>query len=212
MQAVLYDYYRSSAAYRVRIALNLKGIQVEQLAINLMPGIDEQLSDDYRTINPQGRVPYYCEGDFRLGQSPAILEYLEERYPEPALLPTETYARARVRQLASLIACDIHPLNNLSVLKYLKNELGADKEAVDSWYSHWINEGFGAFEAMLVSGEQSGRFCYGDTISMADVYLIPQVYNARRFNVDLTPFPTIISIDAECQKLEAFQQAAPEAQ
>ena len=206
---VLYDYFRSSASYRVRIALNLKGIEAKQIAINLKPGEDAQHSEQYKAINPQGRVPYFCDGDFHLGQSPAILEYLEENYPEPALLPANSQAKAYVRQLAAIIGCDVHPLNNLSVLKYLKTEFNADEAAISKWYSTWITGGFEAFEVFLVNNHSNGQFCFGDGVTLADLYLVPQVYNARRFNVDLSPYPTIQSIEAHCLTLEAFRQAAP---
>jgi len=219
MSNILYDYFRSSAAYRVRIALNLKGVEAEQLYINLTPGVDQQHSKDYRKLNPQGRVPLFCETadedhetDFLLGQSTAILEYLEDVYPEPALLPSDPKLKAKVRQLVSIIACDIHPLNNLSVLGYLKNELSADEAAVNKWYCNWIHQGFNAVEAMLNTMEHKGPFCFGEKLTMADCYLIPQVFNARRFSVPIDGYPEILRIDEYCKTLEAFQKAAPEKQ
>ncbi len=212
MERILYDYFRSSAAYRVRIALNLKGVDVKRIVVNILPGIDEQNNAQYRQLNPQGRVPYYTEDEFRLGQSPAILEYLEEQYPAPALLPEGAREKAYVRQLSSIIACDIHPLNNLCVLEYLRNELGADNKAVEKWYAHWIQEGFKALEKMLTANHKSGRFCFGDKPTFADICLVPQLFNARRFEVPLDAFPAIVKIGAECAKLPAFQAAAPEAQ
>ena len=212
MDRILYDYFRSSAAYRVRIALNIKQLDAKQQSINLKPGDDVQHSEEYQKINPQGRVPYFVDGDFELGQSPAILEYLEESYPTPALLPQAIKDKAYVRQLAAIIGCDIHPLNNLSVLKYLKAEFNADKSAISKWYSSWIIDGFSAFEALLVSRRSNGLFCFGNSTTLADLYLIPQVYNARRFEIDLTEFPTITSIEANCLTLESFQKAVPEAQ
>ncbi len=212
MERILYDYFRSSAAYRVRIALNLKGIDVTRVVVNIMPGIDEQDSERYRQLNPQGRVPCYTEDEFKLGQSPAILEYLEEQYPAPALLPEDAREKAYVRQLSSIITCDIHPLNNLCVLEYLRNELSADKAAVDKWYAHWIREGFNALERVLAANDGTGRFCFGDSPTFADICLIPQLFNARRFEVPLDAFPTIVGIGMECAKLPAFQAASPEAQ
>ena len=208
----LYGYFRSSAAYRVRIALGLKGLETEQASVNLMPGISEQKSDEYRALNPQGRVPFLIDDDIALSQSPAILEYLEEAYPEPPFLPSSIAARARVRQLSSLVACDIHPLNNLSVLTWLKTEFGQDETAVNTWYCHWITEGFTALEKLLAESSETGRFCHGDALGMADIYLVPQLYNARRFKVPLEAFPTIIRIDAACAEIEAFQAAVPEKQ
>ena len=216
MEKRLYDYFRSSAAYRVRIALNLKNIPVEHHSINLKPGVDAQHSESYKTLNPQGRVPLLIEesteDDFQLSQSPAILEYIEECYPNPALLPNSAKDKAKVRELTSLIACDVHPLNNLSVLKYLKSEFSADEAAINKWYNFWITEGFNAFEAHLNNDGLSGTFCFGDNLTLADVYLIPQLYNARRFAVQLDAYPNILRIDDQCQKLSAFQNAAPEMQ
>ncbi len=217
MSNILYDYFRSSAAYRVRIALNLKGIDAEHFYINLKPGIDQQHNEDYRKLNPQGRVPFYCETvntetDFQLGQSVAILEYLEDVYPDPALLPSDPQLKAKIRQLASIIACDIHPLNNLSVLKYIKKEFSADEAAMNKWYSNWIHQGFNAVEMIINTNKNDGPFCFGDKLTMADCYLIPQVYNARRFSVPLDQFPEIQKIDEHCKTLDAFQKAAPEIQ
>jgi len=208
----LYGYFRSSAAYRVRIALGLKGLEFEYEAVNLVPGVSEQKSPDYLEINPQGRVPFFIDDNVSISQSPAILEYLDEAYPDVPLLPTGVAARARVRQLASLVGCDIHPLNNLSVLTRLKGELGADDAAVNDWYRHWIKEGFKALEALLSKSSETSDFCHGDTPGMADVYLVPQVWNARRFGVSLDVFPTIVRIDAACNALEVFKAAAPENQ
>ena len=212
MDRILYDYFRSSAAYRVRIALNIKKLDAKQHSINLKPGEDGQHTAEYQKINPQGRVPYFVDGDFELGQSPAILEYLEESYPTPALLPESIQDKAYVRQLAAIIGCDVHPLNNLSVLKYLKAEFNAEQSAISKWYSTWIIAGFSAFEALLVSRNSNGLFCFGNSATLADLYLIPQVYNARRFKVDLTEFPTITSIEAHCLTLDSFIKAVPEAQ
>lgn len=208
----LYGYFRSSAAYRVRIALGLKGLEYEHVGVNLMPGVNEQKSEAYKALNPQGRVPYLVDGDIALSQSPAMLEYLDEAYPDVPLLPSDLDERARVRQLAALVGCDIHPLNNLAVLMRLKGEIGADEHTVNSWYHHWIVEGFTALEALLTEAGGTGRFCHGDKPGMADVYLIPQVWNARRFNVPLDAFPTIVRIDTACNEIEAFKAAAPENQ
>lgn len=212
MQRTLYGYFRSSAAFRVRIALNLKGLDIDHASVNLKPGVDGQKTEEYKRLNPQGRVPFYTEDDFQLGQSPAILEYLEDSYPEPALLPTNLRDKAYVRQLSALIACDIHPLNNLSVLKYIKAEFGADETAVNKWYSHWISQGFTALETLMSDSGATGLYCFGDTPTLADVYLVPQLYNARRFDVPLEDFPALVRIDHECMKLKAFQDALPENQ
>jgi len=209
---ILYGYFRSSAAFRVRIALNLKGLACEHRPVNLKPGISEQRSASYMALNPQGRVPLYVDGDLSIGQSPAILEYLEEAYPEQALLPADQADRACVRQLTNLIGCDIHPLNNLSVLMRIKSQFGADETAASEWYAHWIDEGFMALEQMLTASDKTGRFCFGDTPGMADLYLVPQVWNARRFGVALDAYPTICRIDAACAELKAFADAMPEAQ
>ena len=208
----LYGYFRSSAAYRVRIALGLKGLDFDHVAVNLVPGISEQKSAAYTALNPQGRVPYFIDGSVSLSQSPAILEYLDEAYLEIPLLPTGLQARARVRQLASLIGCDIHPLNNLAVLMRLKDEMNADETTVNAWYQHWITEGFTAFERLLADSPDTGSFCHGNTPGIADIYLVPQVWNARRFNVPLDSFPEIVRIDAACNEIDAFMIAAPENQ
>ncbi|MDN3556808.1 maleylacetoacetate isomerase [Halomonas maura] len=204
----LYGYFRSSAAYRVRIALNLKGLAYDQAPVNLVKG--EQRGDDFRARNPQGLVPVLetDEGQ-RLTQSLAICEYLEERHPEPALLPADPAGRARVRALTQLVACEIHPLDNLRVLKYLVHELGVDDAAKLAWYRHWIHEGFAALEAMLTREAGTGEFCHGDTPSLADLCLVPQFFNAERFDCDLSAYPTIRRIVASCRALPAFAQAAP---
>jgi maleylacetoacetate isomerase len=206
----LYTYYRSSAAYRVRIGLELKGLAREDVAVNLATG--EQNAPEYRKLNPQGLIPLLVDGETRLAQSLAILEYLDERYPEPPLLPEEPAARARVRQLALLIACEVHPLNNPRVLNFLTGELGQSEAVRLRWYRHWIGVGLGALEALLQESPHSGRFCHGSTPTLADVLLVPQVYNARRFECDLSALPRIVAIDAQCRELPAFQAAAPEAQ
>ncbi len=206
----LYGYFRSSAAYRVRIALNLKGLQAEQASIHLQRG--EQRLSGYLELQRQGLVPALIDGDAVLGQSLAILEYLEERYPDVPLLPEDPVARARVRQIALLVACDIHPLNNLRVLDYLDSHFGLGAAERGRWYQHWIAHGFTALEAMLADNPATGLFCHGERPTLADVCLVPQVYNARRFDCDLDPFPIIRSITEACEKLPAFAEAAPERQ
>ena len=208
----LYSYWRSSAAWRVRIALNLKGMEWETSPVHLVRDGGEQRKPDYLSVNPQGLVPVLQDGDISLTQSLAIIEYLEERQPEPPLLPADAAGRARVRSLAQLVACDIHPLNNLRVLQYLTGQGGFDEAARDRWYRHWIACGFEALEQRLVEEPGTGRFCHGDRPGLADCCLVPQVYNARRFDCDLQPFPSILRIDAACSELEAFAAAAPERQ
>lgn len=207
----LYGYFRSSAAYRVRIALNLKDLAYDQAPVNLVKG--EQRGGDFLAHNPQGLVPLLVTDDgVRLTQSLAICEYLEELHPTPALLPEAPAERARVRALAQLVACDIHPLDNLRVLKYLVHELKVDDEAKLAWYRHWIVQGFDALETMLSREAGSGDFCHGDTPSLADVCLVPQAFNAERFECDLSPYPRIRRIVDNCRALEAFRRAAPDAQ
>ncbi|SAI57650.1 glutathione-S-transferase [Bordetella ansorpii] len=208
----LYSYFRSSAAYRVRIALNLKGLPYETVPVHLVKGGGQQLAPAYRQVNPNALVPTLVDGDLTLGQSLAIIEYLDETHPQPALLPADAAGRARVRAIALTLACDIHPLNNLRVLKYLKHDLKVDEEAKNGWYRHWIDVGLGGLEQMLAGSPQTGRFCHGDTPTLADLCLVPQIFNARRFDCDLSAFPTLVRIDAACQALKAFQDAAPERQ
>ena len=205
---VLHDYYRSSAAYRVRIALNLKGVDYESRPVNLAEGA--QKSADYRAINPQGFVPMLEIDGLKLTQSLSIIMYLASRYPEPPLLPADAGEAAHVRGMALAIACDIHPLNNLRVLKYLKGELGQEQDAVDAWYRHWIAEGLGPLEA--VAAPRAGAFLFGDAPTIADICLVPQLYNARRFNVPLDPYPTLLRADASANALEAFAAAHPDRQ
>ena len=205
----LYSYFRSSAAYRVRIALNLKGLAYETVSIHLQKEGGLNRKPAYRAVNPQMRVPALKldSGDV-LTQSLAIIEYLDELHPQPPLLPRGTLERAKVRALAQLVACDIHPLNNTSPLRYLKNELGQDQTKIDAWYHHWILEGFEALEAMIAGG----GYAFGDALTLADVCLVPQVTNARRLKVPLERFPKIVAIDAACARLPAFEQARPENQ
>ncbi len=202
----LYTYFRSSAAYRVRIALNLKGVNYDAVPVNLLKG--EQREERYGAINPQRRLPSLDIGSTTLIQSPAILEYLDEVYPEPPLLPVGAVNRAKVRAVASIVGCDIHPLNNLGPLGYLKKTLGHDQAAADEWYAHWIREGFDAIEALI----GPGPFAFGARVSLADLYLVPQVFNARRFKVSLDAYPKIVAVDAACAELRAFQDAAPDRQ
>jgi maleylacetoacetate isomerase len=206
---ILYSYPMSSASYRVRIALALKGIEVTTVTKQLRRG--EQRAKDFLAINPQGFVPVLSLDDGQvLPQSLAIIEYLDEIHPQPPLLPATPFERARVRSLSLLIACDIHPLNNLRVLQYLEGSLGEAQSARDTWYRHWIEAGFEALEEALGRDPARGRFCYGDAPSLADVCLVPQVFNARRYSVDLAPFPRIVAIDAACHEIAAFASAAPE--
>lgn len=206
----LYTYFRSSASYRVRIALALKGLAYESKPIHLVRNGGEQHSPAFAALNPAQLVPVLQDGELLISQSIAILEYLEETHPTPALLPTSAADRAHVRAMAQLIACEIHPINNLRVLKYLEHELQHDAPTRNTWYAHWVNEGFAALEVMLQ--RSAGQFCHGDAPGMADCCLIPQVYNARRFQVPLDPYPTIARIAAHCEALPAFEQAAPERQ
>jgi maleylacetoacetate isomerase len=207
-QAVLYDYYRSSAAFRVRIGLNMKGIDYEQRPVNLIES--EQKSEEYRALNPQGFVPMLEIDGHRLTQSVAILNYLDIRFPVPPLIPASAAERAHVVALAMMVACDIHPLNNLRVLKFLKGELGHSQEDVDDWYAHWITEGLRPLEAM--AAPKAGKFLYGDAPTAADICLVPQLYNARRFNVPLDDYPTLVRADENANRLEAFAAAHPDRQ
>ena len=209
----LYSYWRSSAAYRVRIALNLKRIDYQAVFVHLVKEGGEQLQPAYAAVNPQQLVPTLELDDGRvLTQSMAIIEYLEETNSGAALLPQDAIGRARVRSLAQLVACEIHPLNNLRVLKHLSAGLGVDEQQKNDWYCRWVTQGFDALETMLAASTETGVFCHGSAPGLADACLVPQVYNARRFNIDLTPYPTIVAIDAACAELDAFAQAAPEAQ
>lgn len=209
---VLYSYWRSSAAFRVRIALNLKGLRYETRAVHLLHNGGEQHAPDYVAINPLELVPALVDGDRVITQSMAIVEYLDETHPQPPLLPPDAAGRARVRGLAQMVACDIHPLGNLRVLQHIGAQFDADDERKGSWMRHWIGAGFQALETMLASSTHTGRYCHGDTPGLADLCLVPQVYNARRWNMALDDYPTIRRIDAACAELEAFQQAMPEQQ
>ena len=210
MAILLYSYYRSSAAYRVRIALNLKNLDYEIRPVNLIKESGEQHKADYLKLNPQGLVPTLIIENSVLTQSSAMIEYLEEIYPRPPLLPDKAEERAHVRGLAQLIACDIHPLNNLRVLNYLKTRDSDDNQRI--WYHHWIHEGFEALELSLKKNDCNGHFCFGDSPGLADVFLIPQVYNAKRFELPLVPYPLIAGIFEHCMGQQAFIDASPENQ
>jgi maleylacetoacetate isomerase len=205
---VFYEYFRSSAAYRVRIALNLKGVDYESRPVNLLES--EQRSDDYRELNPQGLVPMLEIDGHRLTQSLAIIVYLDQAFPDPPLVPRDPADGAHVRAMALAVACDIHPLNNLRVLKYLKSEFGRSQEDCDRWYAHWISEGLAPLEAMAKAG--AGRFLFGDEATIADVCLVPQLFNARRFNVPLDDYPTLLRADENANRLDAFAAAHPDRQ
>ncbi|WP_414471568.1 maleylacetoacetate isomerase [Microvirga sp. M2] len=202
----LYTYFRSSAAYRVRIALNMKNVPYESVPVNLLEG--EQREAAFGAVNPQRRLPALDLGGPVLIQSPAILEYLDEVYPDPPLLPADALNRAKVRAVAAIVGCDIHPLNNLGPLRYLKRTLGHDQAAVDAWYAHWVRDGFDAIEALI----EPGPYAFCTQVTLADLYLVPQVSNARRFNIPLDAYPKILAVDAACAELPAFQDAAPERQ
>ena len=219
----LYNFWRSGTSHRLRIALNLKGLPVEYLAVHL--GKEEHLKEAFKAINPQQLVPTLVLGGAEAGggsgagdgdgsshtliQSPAIIEWLEERYPSPALLPADPLERAQVRAMAALVGCDIHPINNRRILEYLRKQFGADEAAINAWCGTWIAAGFDALEALIARSYSEVRYCFGDTPTVADVYLIPQVESARRFKVDLTRWPKIMAIAAHCATLAAFADAAP---
>jgi maleylpyruvate isomerase len=203
----LYNFFRSGTSHRLRIALNIKGIATDYVAVDLR--VDEQQGDAFKSVNPQQMVPALDTGEQVLIQSPAIIEWLEEKHPSPALLPPGANDRARVRALAAIVGCDIHPLNNRRVLQTLRKQFGANEDAINAWCANWISAGFDAYEALIAADTKRGRFSFGDTPSLADVYLIPQVESARRFHVDLTQWPHIMAVEKACMELEAFLKAAP---
>jgi maleylpyruvate isomerase len=206
----LYGYYRSSASYRIRIILNTKGIDWDYRTVRLTEG--EQSSKEFKALNPMGLIPVLDTGEAVLAQSPAIAEFLEEQHPQPALLPPDPLGRARVREMMHTVGCEIHPLQNFSVLKHIKTTYSLDDDAVFAWCRKWIDRGFTAFETLASERSADGQFSFGDSLTLADVWLVPQLYNARRFELDLTPYPTIVSIDEHCQTLDGFAAAHPSRQ
>lgn len=203
----LYSHFRSSASYRVRIALNLKGLEYDYQAVKLRAG--EQNKEWFRKVNPQGLVPVLVDGPAVIAQSLAIIEYLEERWPKPPLLPQDPVGRARVRGLADIVACEIHPLNNMRVLQYIQSAYRQDDAGVTSWYHNWLSGGFSVLETQLRSNPATGEFCHGTSPTLADIFLVPQVANAHRRKFDMSLFPTVNRINVACLELEAFQKAAP---
>jgi maleylpyruvate isomerase len=203
----LYSFFRSGTSHRLRIALNLKGLATEYVAVDLRT--EAHQSAEYKALNPQGLVPTLVKDGQVMTQSPAIIEWLEETHPTPALLPTTPDDRARVRALAAMVACDIHPINNRRILEYLRHTLKTDEAAINTWCGHWITQGFDAYEALLAADPKRAGFSFGDRPGLADVYLVPQVESARRFKLDMARWPLITAVDAACMALEAFQKAAP---
>ena len=203
----LYNFFRSGTSHRLRIALNLKGLATDYVAVDLRTGAHEQAA--FKALNPQGLVPALQTDDGVLIQSPAIIEWLEEAYPTPALLPTDPFERAQVRAMAAVVGCDVHPINNKRILDYLRQTFGADETAINAWCGTWIGAGFDALEALIAQPASDVRYCFGNAPTLADVYLIPQVESARRFKVDLSRWPKIMAIDAHCATLAAFTDAAP---
>ena len=203
----LYSFFRSGTSHRLRIALNLKGLATEYVAVDLRT--EAHQSAEYKALNPQGLVPTLVKDGKVMTQSPAIIEWLEETHPTPALLPTTPDDRAHVRALAAMVACDIHPINNRRILEYLRHTLKTDEAAINTWCGHWITQGFDAYEALLAADPKRAGFSFGDRPGLADVYLVPQVESARRFKLDMARWPLITAVDAACMALEAFQKAAP---
>jgi len=210
MTLKLYNFFRSGTSHRLRIALNLKGLTYEYVPIDLRT--EQHLAAEYGALNPQGLVPALVDDGHVLIQSPAIIEWLEERYPAPALLPADPQSRAHVRALAAIVGCDVHPVNNRRILEALRHDFGADEAAVQRWCARWISAGFDAIEALLAADTQRRDFCFGGAATLADVYLVPQVESARRFKLDLARWPIIEAIDAACARLDAFRLAAPSLQ
>jgi maleylacetoacetate isomerase len=208
----LYTYFRSTAAYRVRIALNLKGLSYEAVTKDLRGPTSEHRRSEYLALNPQGLIPALEHEGRVFAQSLAIIEYLDERFPSPPLLPVAPADRAAVRAMALNIACDMHPLNNLRVLNYLRDELKQDEASVNRWYAHWIAAGFGGLEELAKRSSRDGQHCFGSSVTPADICLVPQMFNARRFKCDLSPYPTLVSISSHLEELPAFAAARPEAQ
>lgn len=206
----LYSYYRSSASYRVRIALNVKGVPYEQSFVHLLKA--EHSSPEFLKVNPAGLVPALEDGNHVLAQSLAIMEYLDETQPGPKLLPSNPADRAYARAFSQIVACEIHPLNNLRVLNHLRKACGKSEDEVKAWYHHWIAEGFAMMESFLAKERRHGKYCLGDQVTIADCCLVPQVYNAQRYKCDLTPYTTAMKINDECLRLDAFRKAAPELQ
>lgn len=203
----LYNFFRSGTSYRLRIAMNLKGVSAQYIAVDLR--VEEHLKEAFKSLNPQGLVPALEVDDKVLIQSPAIIEWLEETYPTPALLPKDAQQRAHVRAMAAVIGCDVHPINNRRILEYLRKQFGANDDAINAWCGTWISDGFNALEALLAADTQRGGFCFGHAPTLADVYLIPQIESSRRFKVDLTQWPLIAEVEQTCLQLDAFKQAAP---
>ena len=206
----LYNFFRSGTSHRLRIALNLKGIATDYVAVDLR--VDEQLNAPFKAVNPQGLVPALVDGPLVLAQSPALLEWLEDTHPNPALLPADAVSRARVRALAAIVGCDIHPVNNRRILNQLRTSFGANEDAVNAWCGQWIADGFDAYMAFLAHSPAGSRFSWGNQPTLADVYLVPQIESARRFAVDLNRWPRLLEIERECMSLPAFSNAAPSKQ
>lgn len=203
----LYNFFRSGTSHRLRIAMNLKGLSADYIAVDLR--VEEHLKEAFKSVNPQGLVPALGVDDKVLIQSPAIIEWLEETHPTPALLPKDPYDRAHVRAMAAVVGCDIHPINNRRILEYLRKNFGANEDAINTWCGTWISDGFHALEGLLAADQHRSGFCFGNTPTLADVYLIPQIESSRRFKVDLSEWPLIAEVEKNCMQIEAFKKAAP---